>query len=79
VISKAEVRSGADMIPGPGGVVVAGRKVGPVWFTRRPDRAFDEFMSSLMDAPVVGALGGSGLRTFRITVDSAQGVAVFER
>ncbi len=78
VISKAEARSGADMIRVPG-VVVAGRRVGPVWFTRRPDRAFDEFMSSLMDAPVVGALGGSGLRYFRITVDYAQGVAVRER
>jgi hypothetical protein len=78
VISNAEVRSGADMIRVPV-VVVAGRKVGPVWFTRRPDRAFDEFMSSLTDAPVVGALGGSGLRYFRITVDYAHGVAVFER
>jgi hypothetical protein len=78
VIAKAEVRSGADMIRVPV-VVVAGQKVGPVWFTRRPDRAFDEFMSSLMDAPVVGALGGSGLRYFRITVDYARGVAVFER
>jgi len=78
VVAKAEARSGADLIRVPE-VVVAGRKVGPVWFTRRPDPAFDEFMSSLMDAPVVGALGGSGLRYFRITVDYAQGVAVFER
>jgi len=78
VLAKAEARSGADMIRVPE-VVVAGQKVGPVWFTRRPDPAFDSFMSSMMDAPVVGAFGGSGLQYFRITVDYAQGVAVFER
>jgi hypothetical protein len=78
VVAKAEARTGADMIRVPA-VVVAGQKVGPVWFTRRPDKAFDEFMSSMMDAPVVGAIGGSGLRYFRITVDYARGVAVFER
>ncbi len=77
-VQKAEVRTGADMIRVPA-VVVAGQQVGPVWFTRRPDVAFDSFMSSMMDAPVVGALGGSGLRYFRITVDYAQGVAIFER
>ena len=78
VVEKAEVRTGADMIRVPS-VVVAGQKVGPVWFTRRPDKAFDSFMSSMMDAPVVGALGGSGLKYFRVTVDYAQGAAVFER
>ena len=78
VVEKAEVRTGADMIRVPV-IVVAGQKVGPVWFTRRPDKAFDEFMSSMMDAPVVGALGGSGLRYFRISVDYGRGLAVFER
>jgi len=72
VIEKAETRTGADMIRVPV-IVVAGQKIGPVWFTRRPDKAFDEFMSSMTDAPVVGALGGSGLRYFRITVDYARG------
>ena len=78
VLEKAEARTGADMIRVPA-IVVAGKRVGPVWFTRRPDRAFDEFTSSMMDAPVVGALGGSGLRYFRVSVDYARGVAVFER
>jgi hypothetical protein len=41
--------------------------------------AFDQFMSLMMDAPVVGALGGSGLHYFRVTVDFATGQAVFER
>jgi hypothetical protein len=78
VLAAAEQRSSADMIEVPS-VTVAGQTVGPVWFTRRPDKAFDEFMSSLMDAPVVGAFGGSGLRYFRVTVDFAAGEAVFER
>jgi hypothetical protein len=78
VVERAESRTGADMIRVPS-IVVAGQKVGPVWFTRRPDPAFDSFMSSMMDGPVVGALGGSGLRYFRVSVDYAQGVAVFER
>ena len=77
VAEKAELRTGADMIRVPS-VVVGGQKVGPVWFTRRPDKAFDSFMSSMTDAPVVGALGGSGLKYFRVTVDYARGVAVFE-
>jgi len=77
-VEKAEARTGADMIRVPL-VEVAGQKVGPVWFTRRPDKAFDEFMSSMTDAPVVGALGGSGLRYFKITVDYTRRVAVFER
>jgi hypothetical protein len=78
VVAAAEQRTGADMIEVPA-VTVAGQTVGPVWFTRRPDKAFDEFMSSLMDAPVVGALGGSGLRYFKVSVDFAAGQAVFER
>jgi hypothetical protein len=78
VVPAAEVRTGADMIQVPQ-ISVAGQTVGPVWFTRRPDAAFDQFMSSFMDAAVVGALGGSGLRYFRVTVDWAAGQAVFER
>src|SRR5262249_47520992 len=57
-VEKAEARTGADMIRVPL-VEVAGQKVGPVWFTRRPDKAFDEFMSPTTDAPVVGARGWS--------------------
>jgi hypothetical protein len=53
--------------------------VGPVWFTRRPDRNFHEYISSMMDARVEGALGGSALHFFRVTVDYPGRVAVFQQ
>jgi hypothetical protein len=60
-------------------VELAGHTVGPVWFTTRPDRNFHQFMSQFMDRKVEGALGGSALRFFRVTVDYPNAVAVFER
>jgi hypothetical protein len=60
-------------------VEIAGHKVGPVWFTRRADRNFHEFMSSKMDTKVEGALGGSVFRYFRMTVDCPNALARFER
>lgn len=58
---------------------VAGHTVGPVWFTTRPDTRYHEFFTQLTDKPVEGALGGSALRFFRVTVDYPNAVAVFER
>lgn len=60
-------------------MAVGGWRVGPVWFTERPDRNFHEFMSGFMDQRVEGALGGSGLRFFRVTVDYPAAIAEFER
>jgi hypothetical protein len=60
-------------------ISVGGHVVGPVWFTMRPDRNFHQFMSQWMDRRVDGALGGSGLRYFRITVDYPGAIATFER
>jgi hypothetical protein len=61
-------------------VRIAGHTVGPVWFTRRPDAAFHDFMARMMDKPSDGAVGGSALRHFqRVTVDWANAVAVFEK
>lgn len=59
-------------------VEIAGRTVGPVWFTQRPDRAFHEFMAQWMDRPVDGALGGNALGFFRVTVDYPGSTAYFE-
>ena len=50
-------------------ILVAGHTVGPVWFTVRPNENFHDFMSQWMDRRVDGALGGSALHFFRITVD----------
>ncbi|MBJ6765069.1 hypothetical protein JGU66_30265 [Myxococcaceae bacterium JPH2] len=58
---------------------VAGHTVGPVWFTTRADPNFHQGMSQFMDKTVEGALGGSALGYFRVTVDYPQAVAVFER
>jgi hypothetical protein len=60
-------------------VRVGGYAVGPAWFTMRPDRNFHEFMSQWMDRRVEGALGGSVLRFFRVTLDYPAGTATFER
>lgn len=59
-------------------VSIAGHKVGPVWFTRREDKNFHEFMSQWTDKQVEGALGGNALHRFRITVDYPNAVAHFE-
>lgn len=68
----------ADLIEVPE-VEIAGLRSGPVWFERRGVGAFEDRMSSWMDRPIVGALGGNALRRFRVTVDYAGAVAVFER
>ena len=58
-------------------VVIAGLRVGPVWFTQRPDRAFREWMSSMTDRPIEGALGGSAFKTTRMILDYPGGRAYF--
>jgi hypothetical protein len=58
-------------------VTVAGCTVGPVWFAQRPDINFSRMMSSMMDKPVVGAFGSSGLRYFRVVLDYPDAKAWF--
>jgi hypothetical protein len=50
-----------------------------VWFTRRPDKAFHEWMAQWTDRPTEGALGGFAFKTLRITVDWIIGRMAFER
>ena len=78
VIEKAEKGSGEAMIEVPA-VRVGGYTVGPVWFTRRPDRNFHVYMFQWMDRPPEGALGGSALQYLRVTVDYPHAVAIFEK
>lgn len=68
----------ADLIEVPE-VEIAGRRSGSVWFERRRAGTFEDGMSRWMDRPIVGALGGNALRSFRVTVDYPDAVAVFER
>ncbi|HEV2539596.1 MAG TPA: hypothetical protein VGU03_07790 [Frateuria sp.] len=58
-------------------VGVAGWSAGPVWFTERPDHAFHVFMSSMMDKPVEGAVGGNVLGHFTMTIDYPGAKAYF--
>ncbi len=78
VIPQADEPQKESMIEVPI-VKVAGYEVGPVWFTRRADKNFHEFMSQFMDRTVEGALGGNALKTFRMTVDYPGSAAYFEK
>jgi hypothetical protein len=80
VIEAADANmSGAPLIEVPK-VRIAGHDIGPVWFTSRPDENFREYMAELMDKASDGAIGGTALKYFqRVTVDWANGTAVFEK
>lgn len=61
-------------------VEIAGWRVGPVWFTERPDANFSDKpggMSSYMDQPVVGAVGGNVFMHFTMTIDYPDAKAWF--
>jgi hypothetical protein len=74
VIDKAD--RGAAMIE-VAQVEIAGSRVGPVWFTWRADASFHDYMSSMMDKQVEGAIGGNALRHFAMTVDYPGAAAYF--
>lgn len=78
VIRKAQTGTGAAMIEVPR-VRVAGLRVGPIWFTERPDANFLKVMSSMTSAPVYGSLGGNALRNLHMTVDYPRALAWFTR
>lgn len=75
-IADGQAETHAAMIEVPS-VQIAGFATGPAWFTRRSDKAFHDFMSSMMDARVEGAVGGNVLRSFEMTVDYPEGHAAF--
>ena len=77
IVNQAEGETGEAMIKVPF-VTVAGYTVGPVWFTRRSNSAFHDYMSQFMDKQIDGSLGGDALRHFRMTLDYPNAVAVFE-
>ncbi len=60
-------------------VVVAGKKIGPIWFAKRPNSAYDEMMSQYMDCKCAGAIGGNVLKYFDITLDYPNKAAWFYR
>lgn len=78
VLEGADSGLGQAMIEVPA-LTVAGWPVGPIWFTRRADADFHDFMSRWTDRPVTGALGGNALKGFRVTLDYPGRRAAFER
>lgn len=76
VIEKAQAGTGSAMIEVPS-LELAGQRIGPVWFTHRPDANFHRFMSGMMAARVEGALGGNALGHFVMTVDYPAAAAWF--
>jgi hypothetical protein len=79
IASADSMAGGMAMIRVPA-VDVAGYRIGPVWFTQRPDRNFHQFMSQWMDRRVDGALGGSAFRHFgEITLDYPGARVHFDR
>lgn len=79
VIEGADAIGGGEPMIEVPAVEIAGHSVGPVWFTRRADANFHDWMSRLTDVKIDGALGGNALRFFRVTVDYPRKLAVFER
>lgn len=49
--------------------------VGPVWFERRPDRAFHQRMSQWMDQRIHGALGATAYANRELVVDYTNALA----
>ena len=78
VVDAGEQGTKMPMIRVPA-VDVGGYTATDVWFAQRPDKNFTEWMSQWMDRPIVGALGGSALRGFRVTIDYRSETATFER
>lgn len=78
VIEAAQIGTGSAMIEVPT-VQIGDLSVGPVWFTHRSDRAFHDYMSSMMDASIEGALGGNALGDLVMTIDYPGARAAFTR
>jgi hypothetical protein len=69
IIEGADRTAGGECIIEVPQVTIAGHTVGPVWFTRRADSNFHEYMSQWMDRRVEGALGGTLFKYFAVTAD----------
>ena len=59
-------------------VEIAGRTVGPVWFSMRPDANWSKGMIGSMDKVVKGAIGGSAFQYLKVTIDYNSELAKFE-
>lgn len=61
-------------------IKIGNYEVGPVWFTRRADNNFTEYMSQWTDQKIYGAIGGSAFKYFdSIILDYRNEIAFFEK
>ncbi len=77
IIVKGEM-NGADLIEVPN-VKVGDLSAGPVWFSKRPDEAWSKGMIGSMDRVVQGAIGGSFMKYFKVTIDYNSELVKFEK
>jgi hypothetical protein len=77
IIEKGEF-TGADLIEVPE-VKVGNLTAGPVWFAKRPDEAWSKGMIGSMDKVVKGAIGGSFLQYFKVSIDYPNELIKFEK
>lgn len=67
-----------DMIEVPK-IKIGSYEVGPVLFSQRPDENWSQGMIATMDKVVQGAIGGSVLKYFKVTIDYNSELIRFER
>lgn len=60
-------------------VKIGGIEVGPVLFSKRPDKNWSEKMIRSMDKIVKGAIGGSALKHLKVTIDYNSELIKFEQ
>lgn len=77
IIEKGEI-TGADLIEVPE-VTVGNLTAGPVWFAKRTDEVWSKGMIGSMDKVVKGAIGGSFLKYFKVTIDYPNELIKFEK
>jgi hypothetical protein len=58
-------------------ITIGNLSTGPVWFAVRNDQSFTGWMSNMMDKPILGAIGGSGLKYFNLVIDYPKAKAYF--
>ncbi len=77
IIEKGEL-NGADLIEVPQ-VKIGNLSAGPVWFSKRPDEVWSKGMRGTMDKVVRGAIGGSCLHYFIVTIDYNSDIIKFTK
>ncbi len=60
-------------------VKIGGYEIGPVLFAMRRDENWSEWMIASMDKVVKGAIGGSGLKYLKVTIDYNAALIKFEK